>query len=36
MILVAQHKSAVPEGFRAQIKEWTAGIRASAGDHLSS
>jgi hypothetical protein len=36
MILVAQHKSDVPEGFRAQIKEWTAGIRASAGDHLSS
>ena len=33
MILATQHKTGVPEGFRMQIKEWTAGIRASAGDH---
>ena len=31
MQLVSQHRSGVPDGFRTQIKEWTAGIRASAG-----
>jgi hypothetical protein len=29
--LVEQHRSEVPDAFRSQIKEWTAGIRASAG-----
>jgi hypothetical protein len=29
LTLSSKHKSGMPESFRAQIKEWTAGIRAS-------
>ena len=28
--LVAQHRTGFPDHFRAQIKQWTAGIRGSA------
>jgi len=28
--LVRQHRAGIPEDFRVQIKQWTAGIRASA------
>lgn len=29
--LASEHRSGLPEHFRAQIKQWTAGIRGSAG-----
>jgi hypothetical protein len=33
--LMRQHSAGIPEDYRAQIKRWTAGIRASAGPSAS-